>query len=53
MFTLKDYFLNFKGLSDGTVVSLTKKEYNYAVQFLQIFIKSIKSKSNEWFRAIF
>ena len=31
---LKRFFLNLKGLSDASVVSLTKKEYGSAVQFL-------------------
>ena len=30
----KGFFLNFKGLSDGRVVSLTKKEYGSAVNCL-------------------
>ena len=30
----KRFFLNFKGLSDGKVVSLTKKEYGSLVYFL-------------------
>ena len=29
----KRFFLNLKGLSDGNVVSLTKKEYGSAVYF--------------------
>ena len=28
------FFLNLKGLPDGKVVSLTKKEYGFAVYFL-------------------
>ena len=28
------FFLNLNGLSDGKFVSLTKKEYGYAVHFL-------------------
>ena len=31
---LKSFFLNLKGLSDATAVSLTKKEYGSAVHFL-------------------
>ena len=31
---LKRFFLNLNGLSDGKVVSLTKKEYGSAVYFL-------------------
>ena len=30
----KRFFLNLKGLSDGKVVSLTKKEYGSLVDFL-------------------
>ena len=30
----KRFFLNLKGLSDASVVSLTKKEYGSAVRFL-------------------
>ena len=30
-YILKRYFLNLKGLSDGSVASLTKKEYGSAV----------------------
>ena len=33
---------------DLEVVSWTKKEYGSIVHFLQIFIKSIKSISDEW-----
>ena len=45
------FFLNLKGLSDSKVVSLTKKEYGSVVYFLKIFIKSVKSISDEWFKA--
>ena len=38
--------LNCKGLSDGKVVSLTKKKYGFALQFSQIFIKSWMMISN-------
>ena len=41
-----------EGLSNGKVVSLTKKEYFFVVHFLQIFIESFKSMSDEWFIAI-
>ena len=34
------------------VVSLTKKECGFALCFLKIFIKSLKSMSDEWFNAI-
>ena len=44
IFILK-FFLIFKELSDGKVVSLTKKEYGSAVKFLKIFKKSLKSIS--------
>ena len=44
----KRFFLKRKGLSDAVVPSATKKEYGFAVQFLQRFIKSLKSISNEW-----
>ena len=47
MYYLKRFFLNLKGLSDGKVVSLTKKEYGCAVHFLKMFIKSLKSISDE------
>ena len=33
-FYAKRFFLNLKRLSDGKVVSLTKKEYRSAVHFL-------------------
>ena len=33
-FYSKRFFLNLRGLSDGKVVSLTKKEYGSAVYFL-------------------
>ena len=36
---LKRFFLNFIGLSDGKLVSLTKKEHDSAVHFLCIFIE--------------
>ena len=35
------FFLNFKGLSDARVVSLTKKEYGSAEHFLKIIMKSL------------
>ena len=41
------FFLNLEGLSDGKLVSLTKKEYGFAVYFIQIFIKSLTSTSDE------
>ena len=33
-YILKDFFVNFKGLSDGKVVSKNKKEYGLAVHIL-------------------
>ena len=33
----KKFFLNLTGLSDGKVVSLSRKEYGSAVHFSQIF----------------
>ena len=41
------FFLKRKGLSDATVASITKKEYGFAVHFLERFIKSLKSISEE------
>ena len=38
---LKIFFLNLKGLFDGSVVSLTKNEYGSAVHFLYILAKSL------------
>ena len=37
-----------KGLSDARVASFTKKEYDFAVHFLQIFINLLMSISDEW-----
>ena len=45
----KRLFLKRGELSDAKVVSITKKEYGFAVHFLQRFIKSI---SDEWLNAI-
>ena len=47
MYYPKRFFLNLKGLSDGKVVSLTKEENVSAAYFLKIFIKSLKSLSDE------
>ena len=49
---LKRFFLNLKGLSDASVVSLTKSEYGSAAYFLQILMKSLALMSDEWFIAI-
>ena len=49
---LKNFFLNLKGLSDASVVSLTKKEYGSAVHFLEILMKFLVLISDEWFAAI-
>ena len=38
---LKRLFLNLKGLSDASVVSLIKKEYGSAVHFMWDVIKSL------------
>ena len=46
------FFLNLKGLSDESAVSLTKNEYGPSVHFLSILIKSLKSISDEWLIAI-
>ena len=48
----KRFFVNFKGFSDGKLVSLTKKEHDSVVNYLQMFIKSLKSISDELFNAI-
>ena len=44
---LKRFFLNLKGLSDASVVSLTKKEYGLTVHFLWILVKSLVLMSDE------
>ena len=52
-FYVKIFFWNLKGLSDASVVSLTKKEYGSAVHFLYILLKSlVLIISDEWFIAI-
>ena len=48
----KNNFLNIKGLSDASVVSLTKNEYGSTVQFLLMLVKSLVLMSDEWFIAI-
>ena len=45
----KDYFLNLKGLSDASAVSITWKEYVSTVHFLYILAKSLVLMSDEWF----
>ena len=40
-FITKMFFLNLKGLFDGSVVPLTKNEYGSAVYFLEILAKSL------------
>ena len=49
---LKRFFLNLKGLFDGSVVSLTKNEYGSVVHSLLILVKSLVLMSDEWFIAI-
>ena len=46
-FCVKKIFLNRKGLSDASVVSLTKKEYGSAVHLLLILLKSLVLISDE------
>ena len=41
------FFLKHKELLDAKVVSVTKKEYGFAVHFLKRFINTIKSVSDE------
>ena len=43
----KRFFLKVEGLSDARVASIIKKEYGFAVHFLQRFIKSLKSISDK------
>ena len=43
----KKSFLKREGLSDSRVVSINKKEYDFAVHFLQRFTKFSKSISDE------
>ena len=43
----KRFFLNLKELLDGNVVSLTKREYDSVLHFLQVFIKPFKAISDE------
>ena len=49
---LKRYFLNLKGLSDASVIPLTKKEYGSAVQFFWILMKSLVLISDEKSNAV-
>ena len=44
---LKRFFLNIKGLSDASVVSLTKNEYSSEVHFLKKLVKSLVLMSDE------
>ena len=44
---LKKFFLNLKGLSDESVVSLTEKEHDLAAYFLSIMMKSFVLISDE------
>ena len=48
----KNNFLNIKGLSDASVVSLTRKGYYSVVHFLSILIQSLILISDEWFNAV-
>ena len=57
---LKRFFLNLKGLSEASVVSLTKAEYGSEVHFLFVLMKSLELMNNaiewlndEWFNAIY
>ena len=43
----KRFFLKREGLPDARVASIAKQEYGFAVHFLQRFIKSLKSISDE------
>ena len=52
MLYLKRIFLYLKGLSDASVVSLTKNEYDLSVHFLWILMKSLVLISDEWLDAI-
>ena len=49
---LNGIFLNLKGLSDASVVSIAKTENGLAVNSLLILVKSSVLISDEWFRAI-
>ena len=42
----KRFFLKRKGLSDARVASVTKKEYGFAVHFLQKLLKYLNSISD-------
>ena len=44
---VKILFLNLKGVSDASVVSFTKKEYDSKVDFLSILMKSLVLISDE------
>ena len=53
----KMFCVNLKGVSDGKVVSLTKKLYGSELHFLKIFMKSLNSISDndlmQFFKALF
>ena len=49
---LKRFFLNLKELFDGSVVSLTKKEYSLPVHYLWILMRSLVFISDEWLNAV-
>ena len=44
----KRFFLKNEVLPDARVASIPNKEYGFAVHFLQRFIKSLTSISDEW-----
>lgn len=44
----KRLHLKRQGLSDTSVVSLTKKIYGFSVHFLQTFVKPLKSILDKW-----
>ena len=48
----KRFPLKLKGIFDARVISINKKEYGFAVYFLEKFIKPLKSISDEWLRFV-
>ena len=48
----KSFSLKCKGLADGKVASITKKEYGVAVLFMWKLVRSLRSISDEWFNVI-
>ena len=48
----KRFFLKRERLSDARLASITEKEYGFAIHFLQRFIKSFETTSNERLYAI-